>query len=471
MKDASYSHLDTYFALQYTTEDTPLFELLTLLFASFRKGALSLDVSSHTHLEQAYRDLQKNMPSSLCSHTSFLYLKRNWDLETAILADVKRLYNRVLPPPPLPVPLSNLYPEQKKAVEQVLSHPFSIIQGGPGTGKTFLLSFLEKGWDTDRVLFLAPTGKAVARLKKSCRSPAKTIHAALGLNSSFSPSVSSIEADLLVVDESSMIDAELLQLLLHTIRGNTRVVMVGDALQLPPVAGPGLFSSLISILPTTKLQHSVRTPSSQMQNLFSSLLKGKWEGDLFSLFPLKEIAQIYAHISSLDQGFRQLQALGILSCLNEGIWGVEEMNKQIFEEVGKIAQKKNCSTYFAPIIIQQNQERKNLFNGDMGIMEYQEGKPKRAYFYAGEESLLSLPPADLGFYSLAFCISVHKSQGSEFEEVLLLLPPGSEKLGKEVVYTGITRAKKKITVYGSVDTMEKTLQYSTPFYKGLQKRW
>ncbi|MBS0615204.1 MAG: AAA family ATPase [Verrucomicrobia bacterium] len=376
----------------------------------------------------------------------YLYPKRHWILETRIIDHLSRLQ---MPLPSLSASSSDLSEEQQKALELALSHPISLITGGPGTGKTHVARSLAKAV-TGRTVLAAPTGKAAARLQ-SVRTDALcgTLHSVLGIRSArdLVREGSYLKADLLIIDESSMIDLSLFAFLLSSIRRGTRIVFLGDADQLPSVGSGSIFADLENILPTARLTHCFRSDQAQILSLADAVRRGDPEPVLAALTP-----------------FEPSENTTILSCLRKGTEGVSALNHQMAARVmGRLGQNEEAEI---PILITRTDYDKGLYNGETGVLIRNNVKPLYARFSDGRIfNADALPP-----YEYAFALSVHKSQGSEFDHVAVLVPPGSEVFGREVLYTAITRARRSVTISGDAEVIRQTILTHSRKISGLRAR-
>lgn len=382
-----------------------------------------------------------------------VYLEKQYQYETDVIDELKRLMG----PSPLPKVKTALSDEQQAAFDLVRSENVSIIEGGPGTGKTYLTTELAKSFAQGRVILTAPTGKAAARLKE--RNPQAlcgTLHSILGIPSDHRKQRSFVQADLIVVDEASMLDAKMMRFLLRSLETGQRIVFLGDSHQLPPVEIGSLFCDLIDLVPTAHLKTCRRSDRKEILDLARSIMEGEapMPQDVLSLEKVKEFAR--AH---LKDGI-------ILTPLREGTWGVKELNLRIDQMFRLLDQEERL----APIMITRNDHESRLFNGDMGLMFFFHDKPLYAVFQIGGAVQQFLPSA-LPAYEMAYVLSVHKSQGSEFDHVLVLAPSGMEQFGKELLYTAVTRARHSVTLLGEEGVIAKTVQYSSCRRSGLKKRW
>jgi exodeoxyribonuclease V alpha subunit len=388
-----------------------------------------------------------------CALPKYVYI------EEQIATHVKRLL--ALPKSEQIVAPSDLTQEQTYAVQNALRHPLSLITGGPGTGKTHTAGRIAETFDKT-VIVSAPTGKAASHLENQIKRPVKasTLHSLLKVRSplDYTKEVDPLDASLVIVDESSMIAPFLFARLLAAIGPNTHLVLMGDAHQLPAVEGGSIFSDLIASkqIPTTTLTKCMRSDRSEILGLAEAILQAE-EPQLRNLdlaFDSGDLEEIYNRIWSHVQK-KNFDTFRILSTLRKGPLGVDALNQFLFE---KFSQK---SDHF-PIMITRNDARTGLCNGDMGMLTSE----KKAHFSNNRSfSTHELPP-----YEYAYCISVHKSQGSEYDHVLFLVPEGSENFGREVLYTAVTRARRTLEIEGSEAVIQSALKKTTQRYSTLVKK-
>lgn len=448
--------LDLYFADLHSpsSENQRLF--LSAVMAAARAGHLCLDLDGSFLDPTLKTQVEQGVVSSPYIHQEgrLFYLKRNYAAETQILHTLQTLSSPVKPLDIAPPPDLNM--EQQQAFILALSHPLSIIAGGPGTGKTYLTSHIVRAFGSAQIVLAAPTGKAAARLKYfNPEARCGTLHALLGIRSkaTFAREKSSLSADLIIVDESSMIDAQLLAFFLSSLQIGQRVVFLGDPHQLPPIESGSLFAELIDLLPTARLHHSLRSDRAEILQMAENILAGR---------------SIQPH-HPLSREFLIQQALAgfcILTPLREGPFGVNSLNKQIFQQFLSKAQ----NLFTVPILITRTDYTKELYNGEMGVLWRSKEKPLYAEFPSPQGTRQISAPA-LPPYELGYVLSVHKSQGSEFDNVVIALPPGSEEFGREMLYTALTRAKHSAILCADPQTIEATLHRSNRRCSGLRKRW
>lgn len=419
----------------------------------------------------AVSESEKVQNPYLVQEAGLVYLKKTYRQETKILEGLKaQLQNEVeffeADLEPLP-----LLEAQKKAVEMASSLPLLLLTGGPGTGKTYTAGFIIRTLLKKRPIsfvLAAPTGKACAQLKKSILHSCQdlplpshrvlTLHALLEAHKESSLPV--IPEELVLVDEASMIDLDLMGVLFSKIRKGARLILLGDPNQLPPVETPSLFPDIMELGDRigfhANLQACMRVEDQEILRYGRDLLNGVIS---FPVHPLESF-----HFPA------DLEV--ILTPIKKGPFGVDTLNQALF---AKELQKERCRV---PIIITKNDFSRQLYNGETGIVEFDRADWKGAlratkgsatFIIDGVETvfpLYELPPFDL-----AFAISVHKSQGSAYNHPLLLLPEGSAHFGRELIYTAFTRAKRGITVYGDRSELEEILGRSSRRKSGLQSRF
>lgn len=409
---------------------------------------------------------------------------------------------------------------------------FSVISGGPGTGKTTVLAkvltLLMSAHPDLSVALAAPTGKAAMRMNESLlgalhsleitaelkekmeQLEALTVHRLLGTKK-LSPHFQHnnkrpLNCDLLVVDEASMIDVALMAKLLSALKPQCRVVLLGDMNQLSSVeAGSvlgdicaaygvnrlteqfcntinphiqnraNILTSTAVLSPVIHLRRSYRFgPDSGIGRISRAIIDGTnplaaWEENSSDCllqscgniedYVTKSLAHKYAALTQATTPMEALDALDrfkIVTVTKVGPWGAQRVN-----ELLSSAQVVKGEQWYhnMPIMVLENSYSLELFNGDTGVIQRDATGKYKAYF-RGDAGIRSFLPALLPSYTLAYAITVHKSQGSEFDEVVTLLPDkDSLLLTKELVYTAITRAKKSaLTIVGDRDLLQEWLQ-------------
>jgi len=421
-----------------------------------------------------------------------LYLERNWALETNIFHKVLEL--RAHLPQESPeryrealAKLNNLEEKQRSALLLGFENMFTLFTGGPGTGKTFTAScfirLLAAARDKPlKVAIAAPTGKAAAHLESALRSQgpiekslkceSSTLHRLLRLQPGMQRLQSSwtIDADLVVVDEASMLDASLLVHLLNAMGPKTRLLLLGDPDQLPPVEGGALFADLAELF-GQKLTRSIRIGSGGLLDVSNGIREGKIvQSEAVEWIEIKDHNLLIEKLPNPMSAIEPIQpkedkTFRLLCALRQGPFGSDALNQAILAHYEKECRDGQWLTI--PIMIAQNDPKQQLYNGTTGVL-VRKANEKKAFAYF--EGTRKMAESELPRYEIAFCLSVHKSQGSEYEEVALLFPPGSEAFGREALYTGVTRAKKRATVAIDGATLESLLKITSKKRSGLRAR-
>lgn len=481
MKEDSY--LERAFAAAL---DPTLPPFLCRLMASAREGNLCLreDASSLPAALVAEGGALPDKP--VVQNGGRTYLQRNWVLETKIVEELTRLSSDE--PQDLFDPSRFLLPEtfsleQLLAARSVLTSSLTVVAGGPGTGKSFMavqtLIALSRALKEGpfRVKIAAPTGKAADRLAGALPTLERvevetlTLHRLLRLQPGRTRLFEgrTLDADLIIADEASMIDASLFAHLLQATPEGCRLLLLGDADQLPPVDGAGIFSDLAELF-AIRLKTNHRMQNSSLYRIFEAARTGAFAPLLEILEPLP--ADLFSWIESEFQlsDPAQFERTRLISPLRKGPFGVDAINAGLLHRLEqRLAFGQSWS---APILVTSNDPLQKLYNGTPGLVR---GTYQGSAIPNGSEEVLfadgrSFSLRQLPGYEFAFALSAHKSQGSEFERVVCLLPQGSEEFSREALYTALTRAKKEIRLVGSEEILEKMLAKGAQMESGLVER-
>lgn len=472
-----------------------------------------------------------------CRYRDLFYLQRYWVAESRVLKCLSR-HSRSLPTPHLDTTYlqaainklklhGKLLDEQAQAILQACMHPLSIIIGGPGTGKTYtaghLIQVFWEGLTSEQqrrceIALAAPTGKAAAHLKKSLAKvlgeqqksinlTAKTLHALLGIRSSRHTAAPQADvfltADLILVDESSMIDVEMMARLLAAVKPGARLVLLGDPHQLPSVEAGNVLAELVDSqkVACTELKTCLRAELKEIVDFAAIVKQGDASGALslikqvkngpVSLYDLPEndregksafltrlmslFPSIVDETLALEELLHLFDRARLLTALRKGPFGVEALNTLLWGHFSK--QLRRGSLLAVPIMVTINDYKADLFNGEGGVLLLKhplDGTPHPddyALFPAREGSgFRKIPALMLPRYERAYCLSVHKSQGSEFDHVLLVMPEGGESFGRELFYTAVTRARKCIEIFGAPTTIAAAISQKSQRQSGLASR-
>jgi exodeoxyribonuclease V alpha subunit len=378
--------------------------------------------------------------------------------------------------------------QQLNAVLCALNYPISVITGSAGSGKTYTVKSIAqiyKQQDKD-VTLCAPTGKAARRLTESTGYDASTIHRLLGYDGktfeygeSINGIVKRLDTDLIVIDETSMVDSRLAYHLFKAIDFNrTAIVLVGDHHQLPPVGPGNLLRDLVesNVVPTTVLREVVRQAGVLKANC-SEILNGKvmptcapdpvdgqvpWQviNDFTDptscrLFLESIVEQLLVEYPSLDM----IKHFQILIPQHKGELGVEAVNiacQRIYQKVRRgftvepVQPGKRPKLYAGDKVIQtRNNYSLDLMNGSIGSILKIEKDGTLECAFDGIDRDVIIPPDERGHLQLAYALTIHKSQGSEFPFVILVVHKNQSFMhDQHLVYTGVTRSKKKLIILG-----------------------
>lgn len=382
---------------------------------------------------------------------------------------------------------------QIAAIKNCIKNNFSILTGGPGTGKTTIILAVIKIFqkiknysihdlldESRSILTLcAPTGKAAKRMSESTGFYASTIHKAIGWstedeNMEEFVSEKFIKSELVIIDESSMIDVFLMYNLLKIINKDAKIILVGDNDQLPSIAPGNVLNDLINskAISTVKLNKIFRQSEHSSIINISHSIKNNIPFDVLENFDDKEfisanknemINVISAIYDDLIKGSSK-ENIQILAPIYKGTSGINEINMAIQSrfndneeqiEYGELIYKVNDR-----VMQLVNRPEDNIFNGDIGYIEeiYKEGnKVKIVIDYDG--NYVTYEKTELNQITLSYACSIHKAQGSEFENVIIpFIDNYNFMLNKNLTYTAITRAKKKLILCGSSNVFYKSIE-------------
>ncbi|MFH1214994.1 MAG: exodeoxyribonuclease V subunit alpha [Pseudomonadota bacterium] len=438
---------------------------------------------------------------------------------------------------------------QRVAAAMAALNNFTVISGGPGTGKTttvakILSVLIRMGLVAPhKIAIAAPTGKAAVRLQEAIRKAKKnldcdgipdktsTIHRLLGVipgRPGFRHNRENLLAvDLVIVDEVSMIDVALMARLLEAVPLRAKLVLLGDKDQLASVNPGSVFGDLCGAeeidgfspetaglleratgftlssgnVPSIQdhivgLRESYRySADSSLGAIARQINAGQGEEALkvfkkqgaidAACFPLAEIAEElgkltgryycpYLRETELEKIFGAFNGFRIFSAVRQGPYGIDSINSHVealLGQQGLIDPSGNPFYHGRPVIVVRNDYSVRLFNGDTGIILHDPDENKlMAFFLGADGGFRKFPPSRLPEHETAFALTVHKAQGSEYDHVAFVLPPGDVPVAtRELVYTAITRARKSVTVFAEETSFNEAVARRARRMSGLQE--
>ncbi len=500
------------------TVDERLYQRILALGAALARGDTCLieqrcdsDISDPLVVSgDAAQQTPKPLVVELADTQQYWYFYRHWQQEHTLAERLAALLDTQHRPASVPVafsaddPLNQL---QREALIRAASMSFTLITGGPGTGKTFTLARIVKLLQADRpdlrVALAAPTGKAAQRMQSVLSAAflsagigagqiqsAQTLHRLLGLGMQSKARYDRFEPlpyDLIVIDEGSMLDLALASQLFEAIAPGTRVIILGDADQLAAVDA----GAVLADLGATPLlaQHRIHLAESRrfhadrgigrlaaavLEQQPDQVIQALQGSDEVTYQALKTIPLQQVHVQ-LWQGYQaylhDLRALSglvhplpsarvepllkafdrfrILCAQRHGSYGVQAINRAMDERLQQALGVHPIGPWYhgRPVMITRNDYSLQLSNGDIGLCLMDVAGQAWVYFPERTQPIaaLRLPPEQV---ETAFALTIHKSQGSEFETVAMLLDEAAmAMLSRELVYTAITRAKSAIQVW------------------------
>lgn len=464
LKDLKNVHENTFFFLAlvsffirqghlcFSLEQTFFPKECSHFFEKFSLGALSLP-----------KEIKEQL---FVVHNNLWYPRRYFEEEQVLLNNISRIYQKtpyLIFKEPLKIS-SSLTKKQAIILKKICNLSLSLICGGPGTGKTFLaIEFIDlffNEFPNSIIKILAPTGKVVSNFKEKINEKnfpnlrIQTIH-------SFINEIKNNDvcaADLILVDEGSMIDAIIFSKLLSHTKDYSRLIILGDPNQLPPIGIGNIFKDLTQSLSSNTfiLSKTLRTNVTKIKKISKKILEEE-------IFPYKNLLDFESMCKYLAQEYLSLLeennnflTMCVLTPLRQGIWGSLNLNKYIHEELKKINNQLKI-----PIIITKNIPHLNIWNGETGFF-FQ----NKNYIVLNKQK----QPLNLvhKYFSYNYVMSIHKSQGSEYDLVHILLPPNTEFLSKEILYTAVTRAKKNIEIWSEENIIKKSLENSFSKLSGVK---
>lgn len=403
--------------------------------------------------------------------------------------------------------------EQKEAIKQINNNNVCVITGGPGTGKTTIIKAIIDLYKHNEMkpVLCAPTGRAAKRMTETTGIEAKTLHRLLEIgsfsasenqNNNTNLSVAPIDADIIIVDEMSMVDIFLMNYLCRAIYNGTKLVLVGDTDQLPSV-GPGnvlkdiIESEVITTITLNKIfrqaaqskiimnSHRVNDGQSFISKEEIETSNEKYVEDFFYIDENDKNKILYQVLSLSGERLKKfgdydfIKNIQIITPTKKGELGTKELNKRLQQEINPPSEYKKEKKFGDSIFregdrimqIKNNYEiywEKNkksfesgsgIFNGEFGTIQKIDEKEKNIQIKFDDDKIAWYAFSELEQIEHAYCITVHKAQGSEFDVVIMVIAPSAPMLlTRNLLYTGMTRAKKLLIMVGNKNVLEFMIQ-------------
>jgi exodeoxyribonuclease V alpha subunit len=469
----------------------------------------------------------QSKPLPLVIEQDRLYLHRYWNYENQLAMQVKAMIQAEHPAEQLGAMLDRYFEasdetdDQREAAKMAVQQSFCIITGGPGTGKTFtvvkILALLQELAEQPlHIALAAPTGKAAMRLQESigfskaklpCSETIKnripetvtTLHRLLG---AMPPSPyfrhdrnKPLVHDLVVVDEASMVDLALMSKLLDALKPGARLILLGDKDQLASVESGAVLADLamaetlqnnVYILNKSHrfggtIKELAEAVNLQRDQVAWQVLSGGGDSavqclneDLIDYVAAQQAdyLQLIKADAEFDKVFQAFSRFQVLCSNRQGKNSVADINYRVEQKLAEQKRIDLSGLWYPgrPVMVTQNNPSLNLYNGDIGICMqdgFSSGK-LMVYFQRPDGSVKKYLPARVPPCETVFAMTIHKSQGSEFEEVLIVLPEAiNPVLTKELLYTAITRAKKTIKLVAEEAVFAETVRQKIERVTGL----
>nr|WP_289056972.1 exodeoxyribonuclease V subunit alpha [uncultured Psychrobacter sp.] len=550
---------------------------LTFFSKLIDEHTLFADVNANANHNENKNSLSKNNQPIIYQHINSkeddkqnaaitFWLHRAWQAEFNLAVRINTILDQKVTPLKIAIP-DNLHENQIKAIDIANKNAFSIITGGPGTGKTYTVAQLvmalqqateSRGAAHEKIKFstdsaslalAAPTGKAAQRMQESLQAAldaanvelqlqeAKTIHRLLGIGRTGRPRYDAnnpLGEDIIIVDEASMLGVELANYLVSAVKPGARLILLGDANQLAAVDAGAVLADLCRI-PRLQAIHAELTESRRFTadsgigklayqiNKIETDTQAIWQllkydealsfeyinninslptssandnAIINSLSNKEKISEATKHynsylnkiknllqnpieksmpksvkttITSLMNTFNQFR---ILTAGHNGEWGDHYINNYFTQwHLAELKLPLGQNTWFhgRPVMILQNNYELGLFNGDIGFcLQTSDDRSRLEVFFENKEQGIAINLLNEEVIATAYAMTIHKSQGSEFDHVLITFDNSHARLlSKELIYTAVTRAKKQVTIYSTKHALEKAVQTPTERHTGL----
>lgn len=460
--------------------------------ASYLPRVLGVNITEELFLS-SLENLEKNL--LIVKREDRYYLKEMYESETLITKRFRMLSREediVIKDIDSKIKeLENLFgitynEQQFLAIKNSLLKQFLIITGGPGTGKTTIMKGVTELYRTvnklsyeqlqEKIALLAPTGRAAKRMSESTLLRASTIHRFLKWQKETNKfqvnEYNKSRVEFVIIDEASMIDTYLMASLLKGISANCKILLVGDDHQLPSV-GPG--QVLHDLIESNSLQKVELTElyrqgkDSNILTLAYDIRQGEVNEEVFNVgddltFIKATPDQVVDNVLEITDTYQDLsyKEFQILCPMYKTIAGIDEINRHVQNKVNPKTKNKKELQY-GDVIFRENDKvlqltnmpDENVYNGDIGIIKEIKTAPKKEIIIDFDGNIVKYTPSNFNNFRLAYAISIHKAQGSEFDVVIIPIVRNFNKmLYRKLIYTGITRSKKKLYLIGDINALK-----------------
>ena len=460
--------------------------------ASYLPRVLGVNITEKLFLD-SLESLEKNL--SIVKKEDRYYLKEMYESETLITKRFRMLSREediVIKDIDSKIKeLENLFgitynEQQFSAIKNSLLKKILIITGGPGTGKTTIMKGITELYRTinklsyeqlqEKIALLAPTGRAAKRMSESTLLRASTIHRFLKWQKETNKfqvnEYNKSRVEFVIIDEGSMIDTYLMASLLKGISANCKIILVGDDHQLPSV-GPGqvlhdlIESNCLQKVELTELYRQGK--DSNILTLAYDIRQGEVNEEVFNIgddltFIKATPSQVVENVLEITDTYQDLsyKEFQILCPMYKTIAGIDEINRHVQNKVNPKSKNKKEIQY-GDVIFRENDKvlqltnmpDENVYNGDIGIIKEIKTSPKKEIIIDFDNNIVKYTPSNFNNFRLAYAISIHKAQGSEFDVVIIPIVRNYNKmLYRKLIYTGITRSKKKLYLIGDINALK-----------------
>lgn len=460
--------------------------------ASYLQRVLGVNITEELFLS-SLENLEKNL--LIVKREDRYYLKEMYESETLITKRFRMLSREediVIKDIDSKIKeLENIFgitynEQQFLAIKNSLLKQFLIITGGPGTGKTTIMKGVTELYRTvnklsyeqlqEKIALLAPTGRAAKRMSESTLLRASTIHRFLKWQKETNKfqvnEYNKSRVEFVIIDEASMIDTYLMASLLKGISANCKILLVGDDHQLPSV-GPG--QVLHDLIESNSLQKVELTElyrqgkDSNILTLAYDIRQGEVNEEVFNVgddltFIKATPDQVVDNVLEITDTYQDLsyKEFQILCPMYKTIAGIDEINRHVQNKVNPKTKNKKELQY-GDVIFRENDKvlqltnmpDENVYNGDIGIIKEIKTAPKKEIIIDFDGNIVKYTPSNFNNFRLAYAISIHKAQGSEFDVVIIPIVRNFNKmLYRKLIYTGITRSKKKLYLIGDINALK-----------------